>query len=86
MNNLIGIALLVLSAMLAGGLLGGLFGFFSTAINNLVVSNYFGAAVGSYRWWIIFHLIGWAIGFGFISLCWGLLLACKGPTIPGTMG
>ncbi len=86
MNSLIGILIFVILSTLAGTVLGSLFGCLSTLINNLVLSHYFGAALGSYRWWILFHLKIWALGFGILSLLWGLFLVYKGPTIPSTLG
>ncbi len=86
MNNLLGIIFFVLSSVFAGALLGGLFGFLSTAINNFILLPYFGAALGTYRWWIEFHIKAWAICGGLISLIWGLFLAFQRNSGPGQMG
>ena len=85
MNYTVGILLLVFSSILTGAALGGLFGFFFAAINNLIMGPYFGAADGSYRWWAVFLSQVWACVFGLIALSWGLFLAYKGPSIPGTL-
>lgn len=62
--------LFVLSRGLLGAIVGAVFGFLLTAVNNEILVHQIGAAHGSYRWWIKFGMFLFAILFLLGAILW----------------